>query len=412
MATAFDEKLEKYADLTVRIGVGLQPGQRLLLRAPIETAPLARLIVEKAYQAGARLVEVLWNDDRTTRARFCYAPTDSFDELPTALPDALLKGSERGDAFLAIHATDPKLLEDQDPERVAKTQADMQAYLLPFSRRIVSKEINWCIVAAPVVSWARQVFPGCDADDANEKLWDAIFAVCRVDLSDPIAAWKAHVAQLAERRAFLGRKQYAALRFQAPGTDLTVGLPERQVWMGGVSHSRDREIPFIANIPTEEVFGAPHRDRVEGVVHSTKPLCHNGVLIEDFSLTFQDGCVVGIEAAQNEAVLKRLIATDEGSARLGEVALVPHGSPISKLGLLFYNTLFDENASSHLALGRAYRVCIEGGGDMTDGAFSAAGGNDSLVHVDFMIGSSRMDVDAVRRDGGTERLMRAGEWVD
>ena len=407
----FEERLDRYADLAVRIGVGLQPGQRLLLRAPVEAAPLARQVVEKAYRAGARLVEVLWGDDATHLARFQHAPRDSFDEIPTAQADALLKGSERGDAVLSIHASDPTLLKDQDPAIVAKTQKEMQIYLQPFMQRVGAKEINWSIIAAPIESWARQVFPDATGQAAVEKLWDAIFRICRVDEDDPIAAWREHVAGLRERRAFLEQKQYAALKYRAPGTDLAVGLPENQVWMGGESHTLGKEIPFIANIPTEEVFTMPHKDRVEGVVRATKPLNHAGVLIEEIELRFEKGKAVGVKAARNEEALRKLIETDEGAARLGEVALVPHSSPVSRSGILFFNTLFDENASCHLALGRAYRVSIEGGGRMSDEEFAAAGGNSSLTHVDFMIGSGEMEIDGVTREGAVEPLMRSGEWA-
>ncbi|MBD3161864.1 MAG: aminopeptidase [Candidatus Latescibacteria bacterium] len=411
VSSTFEKKLDNYADLAIRIGVALQRDQRLLLRAPVEAAPLARRIVEKAYQAGARLVEVLWGDDATNLARFQHAPRDSFDEIPTALADALLKGSARGDAVLSVYASDPTLLKDQDPDIVAKTQKDMQSYLEPFMKRVGTKEINWSIVAAPIESWAAQVFPDAPGSEAVDRLWDAIFRICRADRDDPISAWKEHVAKLRERRTLLNRKQYAALKYHAPGTDLTVGLPEKQSWMGGESHTLEKEIPFIANIPTEEVFAMPHKDRVDGVVRATKPLNYAGVLIEDFELRFQDGKVVEMKAAKNEAVLRKLIETDEGAARLGEVALVPHSSPISQSGLLFFNTLYDENASCHLALGRAYRVCVEGGGKMSDEEFSAAGGNMSLTHVDFMIGSGEMDIDGVTRDGAAEPLMRGGEWV-
>ena len=407
----FEQKLEKYAELAVKTGIGLQAGQKLLVRSPVETAPLARLIVEKAYRAGARLVEVLWTDDEISLARFRFASPDSFDELPTAHADAILKYAERKDPVLSIYATDPTLLEHQDPELVAKTQRLMQRYLAPYYKSVVTKEINWCLVSAPIESWAVKVFPDAGPEQAIDRLWDALFSICRVDQPDPVAAWKQHVEQLAERRRYLDAKQYAALRFIAPGTDLTIGLPHRHRWLGGESRTLDKEIPFIANLPTEEVFSLPHKDRVDGTVTSTKPLCHAGSLIEGLSLRFEKGRVVEAKAKSNEAVLRQLVETDEGSARLGEVALVPHSSPISQSGLLFYNTLLDENASSHLAVGRAYRPCLEGGGKMTDEAFAAAGGNESLTHVDFMIGSEKMDVDGIKQDGTVEPVMREGEWV-
>ena len=412
MPLTFEQKLDNYAELAVRTGIGLQTGQRLLVRSPVETADLARRIVEKAYRAGARIVEVVWTDDTIALARFRLAPRDSFDELPIAQADPTLKYAERKDPVLSIYATDPNLLAEQDPELVAKTQKLMQTYMAPFFKRVTMDEINWCLVSAPIRSWAVKVFPDTEPAKAIEKLWDAILRVCRADRPDPVAAWKKHTDQLAERRRRLDAKQYSALRFIAPGTDLTVGMPSRHFWLGGESHTLGTGIPFIANLPTEEVFSIPHRSKVDGVVTSTKPLSHAGALIEDLTLRFEGGRVVDAKAKSHEAVLRQLIETDEGAARLGEVALVPHSSPISQSGLLFYNTLFDENASSHLAIGRAYRACLQGAAEMSDDAFREAGGNDSLTHVDFMIGSGQMDVDGITQGGSIEPVMRRGEWVD
>ena len=411
MAMTFEESLRKYADVVVRVGVGLRAGQRLMVRAPVEAAPFVRETVTAAYRAGARLVEVLWSDDAVDLARFALAPRDSFDELPTAIPDALLKGGERGDAVLSVYAADPKLLEGQDSTLVSRVERARSAYVLPFSRKISGKELNWCVVACAIPSWAARVFPAA-GDGAVARLWEEIFRTCRVDRPDPVRAWEEHVADLARRRAFLEQKQYAALRFRGPGTDLTVGLPGRHVWMGGRSETGATKIPFVANLPTEEVFTTPHRERVDGVVRATKPLGYTGSLIEDFELRFEKGRAVGVKAARNEAVLRKLVETDDGAARLGEVALVPHGSPISASGILFYNTLFDENASCHVALGRSYRVCVAGGDAMSDEEFARAGGNESLVHVDFMIGSGEMDVDGLAKDGRSEPVMRAGEWAE
>jgi len=412
VATSFEQNLERYADLVVRIGVGLRSGQRLVVRAPVETAPLARHLVKAAYLAGARLVEVLWTDDAVNLARFQHAPRDSFDELPSSIADALLRAGERGDAVLSVYATDPTLLKDQDPALVAKTERAMQTYLRPFSKRITSKELNWCVLSVPIPSWAGRVFPGETPEKAVEKLWEQIFRVCRIDRPDPVAAWEEHLKGLAARRELLNGKQYHALHFRGPGTDLTVGLPERHVWMGGRSDTVGTRIPFVANLPTEEVFTTPHKDRVDGIVRATKPLSHAGALIDGFELRFEDGKVVDLKAERNESVLRELVGTDEGSARLGEVALVAHSSPISSSGVLFYNTLFDENAACHVALGRAYRSGIEGAESKSDEEFAAAGGNDSLVHVDFMIGSGEIDVDGLTAAGAAEPLMRRGEWTD
>jgi aminopeptidase len=379
---SFEEKLQNYAEMAVKIGVGLQAGQRLMVRAPIESAPLVRLIVASAYKAGARLVDVLWTDDTIILARFNYAPRDSFEEYPTWQADALAQMANAGDAVLSIYATDPDLLKDQDPD----------------------------LVALPIASWAAKIFPDSPPDEQISKLWEAIFKVCRLDQPDPVAAWEGHVAELSARKDYLNAKAYTALKYTAPGTDFTLGLPDHHIWHGAQSQT-PTGITFIANIPTEEVFTMPHKDRADGIVSSSKPLSYGGVLIEDFNLTFAGGRVVKVTAKKGKAVLQKLIETDEGSARLGEVALVPHSSPISQSGLLFFNSLFDENASNHLAIGRAYRFCIAGGAGMSDEEFAAAGGNDSLAHVDFMIGSAEMDVDGLTHDGIAEPIMRAGEWA-
>ncbi len=411
MSLSFEEKLDRYAELAVKVGVGLQEGQRLMLRGSVDAAPLVRSVVEKAYQAGARLVEVLWDDDASTLARYKHADPATFDAIPTATADALLKGGEDGDALLAIRASDPDLLAGQDPEIVTKVQRMNMEYLQPFSRRITGKEINWSIAAAPVPAWAEKVFPDLTPEDAMARLWETIFQVCRVDREDPVAAWNEHLDKLQGWRTHLDAKNYRELRYKAPGTDLVLGMPENQHWMGGRSVSSREGIEFVANMPTEEAFSAPHREKAEGVVTASKPLSYAGTLIDDFSLTFEGGRVVDVKAGAGEAILKKLIATDEGASRLGEVALVPHSSPISASGILFYNTLYDENASCHLAVGKAYRPCIVGGVEMSDEEFLAAGGNDSLTHVDFMIGSDQMDIDGVTENGEVEAIMRSGEFA-
>jgi aminopeptidase len=253
------------------------------------------------------------------------------------------------------------------------------------------------------------VFPGIAAPQQLAKLWDAISRLCRLDRPDPIAAWETHLAALARRRDYLNRKQYTALRYRGPGTDLVIGLPAGHVWVSGRSTSASG-IAFTPNIPTEEVFTMPHKDRVEGTVRSTKPLSYGGTLIEGFSFRFAGGRIVDLTAERGEDVLRQLVGMDEGAARLGEVALVPHDSPVAQSGLLFFNTLFDENAASHVALGSAYKFTLSGGDVMSDEEFERAGGNHSATHVDFMIGSAELDVDGVLADGGAEPLMRRGVW--
>jgi len=410
MTLSFEQKLQNYADLAVKFGIGLQAGQRLIVRTPVESAPLVRLIAESAYKAGARLVDIMWRDDAITLARFKYAPRDSFEEFPTWQTRALAEAAEQGDAVLSIAGTDPDLLKDQDPDLVALTQHVARTHMDPFTTHLVNDGVNWSIISVPIASWAAKIFPDDRPDAQISKLWDMIFQACRVDQIDPIAAWHQHIEQLAARAAYLNAKQYAALKYTAPGTDLMVGLTQNHIWKGGDSTTQTG-ISFIANMPTEEVFTAPHKDKVEGVVSSSKPLSYAGVLIENFSLTFEAGRVVKVMADKGEEVLQKVIATDDGAARLGEVALVPYSSPISQMGLLFYNTLFDENAASHMALGRAYRFCLENGKEMSNEAFAAVGGNNSLIHIDFMIGSNEMDIDGITATGEVEPLMRAGEWA-
>jgi aminopeptidase len=406
----FTDKLQSYADRAVQVGVGLQAGQRLIVRAPVEGAPLARLITESAYRAGARLVDVMWHDDALLLARFQYAPRDSFEEYPTWRAAALIEAANQGDAVLSISASDPNLLKEQDPELVSLVQRVSQTHLAPYRRKGMADEFNWSIISMPIAAWAARVFPQAAPAEQIERLWEIIFKICRIDQPDPVAAWRRHQDRLNSRRDYLNARSYTTLKYTAPGTALTVGLPERHRWNGAASQT-PAGISFIANVPTEEVFTMPHLERVEGVVASTRPLSYGGVLIENFSLTLAGGRVVKVTADRGERVLQKLVETDEGAARLGEVALVPHSSPISQSGLLFYNTLFDENASNHLALGKAYRFCLENGPAMSDQEFAAAGGNDSLVHVDFMIGSAEMDIDGLTGDGLLEPVMRGGEWA-
>ncbi|MBN1995492.1 MAG: aminopeptidase [Anaerolineae bacterium] len=406
----FAQKLQNYADLIVKVGLGLQAGQRLLVRAPVEAAPLVRLIAASAYQAGARLVDVMWSDDALTLARFKYAPRDSFAEYPAWRTEAMTGFAEQGDAALSIHVVDPDLLKDQDPELVSLAQRVHDEHLLPFRRRLMADESNWCLVSMPIPAWAAKIFPHDPPDKQLAQLWDVIFKVCRLDRLDPLAAWQEHLAILQKTADYLNTKQYAVLKYTAPGTNFTVGLPQNHIWKSGQSQSQNG-ISFVCNLPTEEVFTMPHKDTANGVVASTKPLNYNGVLIEDFSLTFAHGRVVGAAAKKGETALKKMINSDEGAAKLGEVALAPQSSPVAQAGILFYHTLYDENAANHLALGRAYRFCLQHGPTMSDEQFAAAGGNNSLIHTDFMIGSAEMDVDGLTRDGAVEPVMRRGEWA-
>ncbi|WP_216320351.1 aminopeptidase [Deinococcus aestuarii] len=406
----FEEKLRNYARLAVRVGLGVREGQRVLVQAPVETAPLARLIVREAYAAGASLVDVRWDDDDVQLARFSLAPEGTFDQLSRWRVEAEKETAEAGGAVIAIRATNPNLYANVDPARVTTHQRALAAYRKPYSEQVMTNRLNWNLISAPVPEWAALMFPGVSQEEAVGRQWDAIFAATRADQPDPVEAWHSHLADLRRRRETLTGRQYAALHFRGGETDLTVGLAEDHIWGGGAADTPSG-ITFTANIPTEEVWTAPHRERVDGVVVSTKPLSYNGVLIEGIRIRFEGGRVVEATARQGQETLAQMIDTDEGSHRLGEVALVPHSSPISRSGLFFFNTLYDENAASHIAIGNAYRFNVRGGVDMSVEEFGAKGGNDSLTHVDWMIGSGEIDVDGITKTGEREAVMRGGEFV-
>jgi len=417
MPRAFDQMLRAYAELTVRIGLNLQPRQRLLIIGPVanggcslEAAPLVRQITAAAYDAGAQLVETVWGDESLLAARLTHAPRDSFDEFSAWLPTALVEHVEAGHAVLSIYANDPDQLKAYPPDVVSTLQQATARAVRPFREQISRNRTNWGVVAAAAATWAARVYPDLPPAEQVTALWSAIERLCRLDRADPIAAWETHLAELAARTDHLNAKQYTALRYTGPGTALTIGLPQGHVWVGGRSASA-AGIRFAPNLPTEEVFTMPHKDRVDGTVRSTKPLSYGGTLIEGFSLTFAEGRVVNVTAEKGEDVLRQLVTMDAGAAQLGEIALVPHNSPVAQTGVLFYNTLFDENAASHVALGAAYKFTLRGGETMSDEAFEEAGGNRSATHVDFMIGSSELDVDGVLDGDRSEPVMRRGDWV-
>jgi aminopeptidase len=413
---AQQEMLKKYAEAIVKVGLNLRAGQRLIISnsatrgVPHEFAPLVHEVAKAAYGAGAKYVEVLWGDEEMMRLRAQYAPRDSFDEYPTHTVDAIMNMVKNGDALLSIAGNDPDMLGGLDPEAVGLLQ---QSHLKNYSKvgeRVGANAVNWCVVAAAGAAWAKKIFPDLSVEDAQGKLWQEIFETTRIDQPDPIEAWRNHIALLRERGNFMHTRQFSALHFKAPGTDLTLGLPNGNRWISAQSMAQNGVI-FTANMPTEEIFTMPDRNRAEGVVSSTFPLSYGGTLIEDFQVTFENGRVTKVSAKKGESVLKKLVDTDEGSHRLGEVALVPASSPIAKRGHLFYNTLFDENASCHIAIGRAYRFTLTGGEELTDEEFISAGGNVSLNHVDFMIGSPHMDIDGINKDGSRTPVMRQGEWA-
>jgi len=406
----FDEKLDRLAEVAVKVGLGLRAGQELIMSAPMEALPLARRITEHAYKAGALLVTTFYSDDPSVLARFQYAQDASFDHAPVWLQDGIAAGFRSGAARLAIAGTNPALLAKQDPAKVARANVAASKAGKPAMELITRHEINWTIVACATPEWAKLVYPGEPEHVAIAKLWEAIFVASRIAVDDPVREWQQHGARLKQRMERLNAKRFSALHFKGPGTDLTVGLADGHLWAAGGT-TAGNGIFCQPNIPTEECFTTPHKDRVNGTVRASKPLSHQGTLIENIAVRFENGRIVEATATAGEDVLNRLISTDEGARRLGEVALVPHSSPIAQSGVLFWNTLFDENAASHIALGQAYSTCLIGGDKMDAEQLATVGANSSLIHVDWMIGSGKMDVDGVAADGSPEPLMRQGEWV-
>jgi aminopeptidase len=405
----FDRMLQKYADVTVNIGLNIRKGQCLSIRGILEDAPFIRKVVESAYKAGAKYVDVLWIDEKIQRLFFEYANSENIEIIPEWLLHRYEEYYERGDAELAVFSLDPNLLDGIDSELIARNRKARAEKLLEPLRKY-ENVANWCVVATATPSWARKVFPDMPVEEAQDKLWEAIFSACRIDVPDPVGAWEAHTNKLIEYKDYLNAKRYTGLHYKGPGTDLRIGLPANHIWMGA-QESFKNGITCTVNIPTEEVFTAPHKDQADGVVTATRPLNLAGVLVDEFSVTFENGHAVKVTAKKGEVDLRKLIETDENAGHLGEVALVPHSSPISQRGQLFYNTLFDENAASHIAFGNAYRNTISGGEDMAEEEFAAKGGNKSLIHTDFMIGSAELDIDGIRDDGSPEPVMRTGEWA-
>jgi aminopeptidase len=406
----FKEHLNKYADTIVRVGLNLHPGQRLLINAPLLAAPLVRAVAAFAYQNGCPLVDINWRDEQMELIRCQHARRDSFTEYPIYRAEGALKHVSEGGALLSITGENPDLLKDQDPELITTARKTALKHMKPVYDLLDRNGFNWAIVSYPTDPWAEKVFPQLEPAGREARLWEVIFQVCRIHQDDPVAAWQAHIADLQTRAEYLNHRQYHALAFRAPGTDLTIGLAERHFWAGG-SSTTESGIEFTPNLPTEEVFTLPHRERINGVVTASMPLSYGGNLIEGFSLTFKDGRVTELHAERGEDILRKMIETDEGMSSLGEVALVSQSSPVAKSGTLFYNTLLDENAASHIALGDGLNFCLQGGKDASEEEYITRGGNSSLNHVDFMIGSAEMDIDGILPDGTRQVVMRSGEWA-
>jgi len=403
-------KLDRLAEVAVKVGLQLQEGQDLLVTASALALPLLRRIAEHAYKAGAGIVTPILSDEEFTLARYRFGHDASFDRASGWLYEGMAKAFSENTARLAIVGDNPMLLSGEDPQKVARaSKANSKAYQ-PALEKIVNFDTNWNIIAYPSASWARLVFPDDAEDVAVARLADAIFSASRVDNDDAIGAWTRHNAVLRERTEWLNGQRFSALHYKGPDMDLTIGLADGHEWEGGASTAKNG-ITCNANIPTEEVFTTPHCRRVSGHVVSSKPLSYQGTLIDNIAVRFEDGRIVEARASRGAEVLNKVLDTDEGARRLGEVALVPHSSPISKSGLLFYNTLFDENAASHIALGQCYSKCFIDGTKLTPQQIAAQGGNRSLIHIDWMIGSDKTDIDGVRADGSRVPVFRKGEWA-
>lgn len=407
--TNFQETLKKYANLAINVGVNLQENQTLVIRTPIECADFARLIASEAYDKGAKNVIVKWDDEKLTLIKYLKAPEETLKEFSKFEAEELTALAEDGAAVLSIYASDPEILKPVDPARIAMANKARSMALKKFREYTMSNTISWSIVSIPTEGWAKKVFPDLPIEEAMIKLWENIFKIVRVDEDDPVEAWHNHLKNLKEKMDFLNKKKFKKLYYRSTITDLQIELPKNALWCGG-SECNSKGIPFVANMPTEEVFTLPLKTGVNGTVASTKPLNYGGNLINKFTITFKDGKVVDFTAEEGYDTLKELLNTDEGSSYLGEVALVPYNSPISNSHVIFYNTLFDENASCHLALGKAYPSCIENGENMSEDELLNANSNISLVHVDFMIGSKDLNIIGITQNSEEVQVFKDGNF--
>ncbi|HEY8365214.1 MAG TPA: aminopeptidase [Haloplasmataceae bacterium] len=406
-----NEYIEKYAQIIVKIGLNVQKGQTVIIRTPIDCARFARCVAEYCYKQGAREVVMSWNDELTTKMKYLYADDAVFDEYPNWMKEFYNTYAYNGAAFLTIYASDPDIMKEVDPSRIVRQQKVSAKAIKDYQDRLMSNQNAWCIVSIPTESWAKKIFPNESSEKAIELLWENIYKAMRVDQKDPVLAWEKHLGNLKKSLDFLNQANFRLLKIKnSLGTDLTIELPENHVWLGGSEYTQDG-IEFIANMPTEEVFTAPKKNGVNGIVYSSKPLSYNGKLIDKFSLTFKDGRIVDFSCEDGYETLKQLIDTDEGSHYLGEIALVPYDSPISKCNILFYNTLYDENASCHLAIGRAYPTCIKDGDKLDEEELERRGINNSINHEDFMFGTKDLEIIGVTFDNREVKVFENGNFA-
>ena len=407
----FNENLKKYARLIAETGVNVQDNHTVVLQISVDQAPLARLITEEAYRLGAAEVIVQWSDETIQREFLAHAATDRIENVPQYKIDQTDDWIAKGASRISVVSSNPDALAGVDAQRVAAFQTANGKALVNLRKATQANKVSWTVVAAASEGWAAKVFPElATSEEQVDALWNEIFKTTRIYEENPVIAWDIHDKKLQEKAAELNEQQFTALHYTAPGTDLTIGLPKNHLWEGAGSYTA-RGDEFMANMPTEEVFTAPDSRRVDGYVSSTKPLSYAGTIISGMKFTFKDGKVVDFSAEQGEEALKNLLAIDEGAKHLGEVALVPDPSPISQSGLIFYNTLFDENASNHLAFGSAYAFNLQGGTEMSEEELAEAGLNRSQTHVDFMVGSDKMNIDGIKEDGTIVPVFRNGDWA-
>jgi len=404
--------LKKYADLLVRAGGNVQKGQLVIISCAVDNALFGRMVRDAAYDAGASDVRIDWLDETTSRAMYLHGSDEIFDDYPEWRVQKFKEQDDKGAVYLHIDSSNPDNLKGVDPSRLQRFSKVASQATKEHASLTMNSTLRWSIVATPSPKWAAKVFPGLPEAEAMERLWQYILKAARADGTDPIADWKTHDQNFAKRVNYLNEQQFSALRFTTGiGTDITLGLVTSHVWAGGSEVAKDG-VRFFPNVPTEEIFSMPHREKAEGRVVASMPLSYQGNLIESFEMTFKDGKVVSYKAEKNQDVLKNIVEMDEGAARLGEVAIVANSSPIGQMNTLFYNTLFDENASAHLALGKAYPNNMAGGDDLPVEELVAKGGNDSLIHVDFMFGTADMRIVGIKEDGTEVVFFDNGEFIN
>ena len=408
-----EKRIENFAKLAVKLGVNVQKGEDVLINSPVESPDLARLITKAAYENGARKVSVNWVDDTLTRLSYEFESQETLNEVPDwAIEKARYQIAEKRSNRISIVSDDPDLLKGLDEAKISEAVRSRSLKMKDFVKYTMNDIVSWLVISVPSVKWAEKVFPDLKGDAACDKLWEVILDVCRISKSwdQTEKNWQDHIENLNQKADFLNSHQFDYVHYKsANGTDLKVGLPKNHIWMsaGSKNAKGDR---FIPNMPTEEVFTAPQYNKVDGRLVASKPLVYNGVVINDFEFTFKDGKVVDFDAKEGKDTLAKMLDSDQGSKNLGEIALVPYDSPISNSNILFYNTLFDENASCHFALGKAYPTCVKGGADLEDDKVHTLGLNDSLIHEDFMVGTSDLSIIGYK-DGKEYKIFENGNWA-